>query len=123
MIVGIGVDVVDVQRFEAMLDRTPHLADRVFTPAEREATRQSQAATFAAKEAAAKALGAPSGLDWQDTEVRRDDTGRPELVLTGTVAAAAASLGVARWHVSLSHDAGTAVAMVVAESLPAVPEA
>jgi holo-[acyl-carrier protein] synthase len=116
MIVGIGVDLVDLARFQMMLDRTPHLVDRLFTAAERNATSQSLAARFAAKEAVAKALGAPAGLEWQDTEVRKDDTGRPYLSLTGTVAAAAAERGVARWHLSMSHDAGMALAMVVAES-------
>lgn len=116
MIVGIGVDIVDLERFSAMLLRTPHVADRVFTPAEREGSRQSLAATFAAKEAVAKALGAPAGLDWQDVEVRRDDTGRPGLWTTGTVERAADAIGVTHWHVSLTHDAGTAVAMVVAEA-------
>ncbi|HWB68002.1 MAG TPA: holo-ACP synthase [Mycobacteriales bacterium] len=116
MIVGIGVDVVDLARFAASLERTPSLAERLFTPAERTAPPASQAATFAAKEALAKALGAPDGLAWHDVEVRRDDTGRPELITSGTVAAAAASRGIERWHLSISHDAGTAVAMVVAEA-------
>lgn len=116
MIVGIGVDIVDLARFKAMLDRTPGVADRVFTATERDAPIQTLAATFAAKEAVAKALGAPSGLDWHDVEVRRDDGGRPCLDVGGTVAAAAEAKAVEHWHVSLSHDAGAAIAMVVAES-------
>jgi holo-[acyl-carrier protein] synthase len=114
-IVGIGVDVVDLERFALILERTPHLGKRLFTPAERGAAAQSLAATFAAKEALAKALGAPGGLAWHDVEVRRDEIGKPSLEVTGSVAAAAAALGIARWHVSLSHDGGTAVAMVIAE--------
>jgi holo-[acyl-carrier protein] synthase len=115
VIIGIGVDVVDLARFSVSLERAPHLADRLFTPLERGAKPESLAAAFAAKEAVAKALGAPDGLDWQDVEVRHDDAGRPYLLVIGTVAAAAAARGVLRWHVSLSHDGGTAVAMVIAE--------
>lgn len=116
MIVGIGVDIVDLARFKAMLDRTPHVVERLFTATERQAPVQTLAATFAAKEAVAKALGAPSGLQWHDVEVRRDSSGRPGIELGGTVSAAAAVQGIARWHVSLSHDAGSAIAMVVAET-------
>jgi holo-[acyl-carrier protein] synthase len=116
VIVGIGVDVVDLVRFALSLERTPHLCDRLFTPDEQGAPAESLAAAFAAKEAVAKALGAPSGLEWHDVEVRHDDSGRPFLLVIGTVAAVAAALGVARWHVSLSHDGGSAVAMVIAES-------
>lgn len=115
MIVGIGVDVVDLARFEAALERTPGLRTRLFTPAERALPVVSLAARFAAKEALAKSLGAPGGLSWQDAEVIASAGGRPELATAGSVAAAAERLGVRRWHVSLSHDAGTAVAMVVAE--------
>ena len=88
MIVGIGVDVVDLARFAVSLERTPHLADRLFTTLERQARAESLAATFAAKEAVAKALGAPGGLEWHDVEVRHDDSGRPYLLMTGSVAAA-----------------------------------
>lgn len=115
MIIGIGVDVVDLARFALSLERTPHLAERLFTPLERGGAAESLAAAFAAKEAVAKALGAPGGLGWHDAEVRHDDSGRPYLLATGTVAAVAAARGIVRWHVSLSHDAGAAVAMVIAE--------
>jgi holo-[acyl-carrier protein] synthase len=115
VIVGIGVDIVDLERFALSLERTPHLGTRLFTPLEQEAKPESLASTFAAKEAVAKALGAPTGLDWHDVELRHEDSGKPYLVTTGTVAAAATERGIARWHVSLSHDAGSAIAMVVAE--------
>ncbi|MBV9485598.1 MAG: holo-ACP synthase [Frankiaceae bacterium] len=115
MIVGIGVDVVDLERFARSLDRTPHLADRLFSSAEADGRPESLAAVFAAKEAVAKVLGAPGGLAWHDVEVRHEDSGRPYLLITGTVAAAAADRGILRWHLSLSHDAGSAIAMVVAE--------
>jgi holo-[acyl-carrier protein] synthase len=118
VIVGIGVDIVDLARFARVLQRTPKLAARLFTQGERGGAPQSIAATFAAKEAVAKALGAPPGLAWHDVEVSRDDRGRPSLVVRGTVALAAQQQGVTRWHVSLSHDAGSAVAVVVAEAGP-----
>jgi holo-[acyl-carrier protein] synthase len=115
VIVGVGVDIVELGRFALSLERTPHLGERLFTPLERTARPESLAASFAAKEAVAKALGAPGGLEWHDVEVRHDDAGRPYLLVTGTVAAAAAARGILRWHVSLSHDGGAAVAMVIAE--------
>ncbi|AGL14498.1 holo-ACP synthase [Actinoplanes sp. N902-109] len=122
MIVSVGIDVVLVARFAAALERTPLLADRLFTEAER-VTRtggarsaESLAARFAAKEAVAKALGAPGGMRWHDCEIVSDPDGRPWLTVGGTVAAIAAERGVNRWHLSLSHDGGIASAMVVAES-------
>lgn len=118
MIVGIGVDVASLERFAESLERTPHLRERLFTEAERDAKPESLAATFAAKEAVAKALGAPGGLEWHDVEVCHDSGGRPYLTITGTVATAALDMGIDRWHLSLSHDAGVAVAMVVAEGTP-----
>src|SRR5580693_3025086 len=114
MIVGIGVDVAEIARLEAALERTPALAARLFAESERDRPIRSLTGCFAAKEAVAKALGAPPGLRWTDVVVRNDESGRPELVITGTVAAAA-RLGVTDWHVSISHDAGICVAMVVAE--------
>ena len=115
MIVSVGIDVVDVARFEHILVRTPALRARLFTPREADLRIASLAARFAAKEAVAKALGAPGGLRWQDCEIRTDETGRPLLELRGTVAAAAAEAGITHWHLSLSHDAGIASATVVAE--------
>lgn len=114
-IIGIGVDVVDITRFEQSLARTPALSERLFVDSERKLPLPSLAARFAAKEALAKALGAPKGLLWHDAVVVTDDAGKPSLQLSGTVAAAAASVGVVSTHLSLSHDAGTAIAMVVAE--------
>ncbi|MGX7676371.1 holo-ACP synthase [Plantactinospora sp. DSM 117369] len=121
MIVAVGIDVVLVDRFARALARTPLLADRLFTEAERATgsgsprSAESLAARFAAKEAVAKALGAPVGLRWHDCEVVADPDGRPWLTVSGTVAAAATERGVQRWHLSLSHDGGIASAMVVAE--------
>ncbi|MGN6250561.1 MAG: holo-ACP synthase [Marmoricola sp.] len=116
MIVGVGVDVADIGRLEASLARTPALRSKLFTPAEAALPVPSLAARFAAKEAVAKALGAPGGLGWHDAEVVREASGRPRLELRGTVLAAASALGATAWHLSLSHDAGLATAFVVLES-------
>ena len=118
MIVGVGIDVVDIARFEQSLTRSPGLAVRLFTEGERGLPPRSLAARFAAKEALAKALGAPRGLRWTDAEVVASPVGRPSLRVAGTVAAAAAQLGVSSWHLSLSHDAGIASAVVIAEGDP-----
>ncbi|WP_110182879.1 holo-ACP synthase [Nocardioides solisilvae] len=114
-VIGVGIDVADVARFETSLSRTPGLRERLFTPAEASRPPASLAARFAAKEALAKALGAPVGMAWHDAEIVSEETGRPRFDLRGTVAARAAELGVDRVHVSLSHDAGIASAVVVLE--------
>lgn len=121
MIIGVGIDVAEIERFGAALERTPNLAGRLFVDAEltlpsgeRRGTA-SLAARFAAKEALAKALGAPAGLLWTDAEVYVEPTGQPRLRVSGTVQARAAQLGVTSWHLSLSHDAGVASAVVIAE--------
>jgi holo-[acyl-carrier protein] synthase len=118
-IVGVGVDLVDLKRFEQSLQRSPGLRERLFTAAERALADASLAARFAAKEAMAKALGCPAGLAWTDVEVVTDESGRPGLVCTGTVADAMAAAGAARCFVSLSHDGGHAVAVVVLEGAAA----
>ena len=115
VIVGVGIDVVDIPRFGATLERTPRLLERLFTPAERELRLPSLAARFAAKEALAKSLGAPVGLSWQDATVVKDEWGRPELEIRDSVLARAELLKVTTLHVSLSHDAGIASAIVIAE--------
>ena len=114
MIVGVGIDVVEIARLASGLARTQRLAIRLFTERERDLPLRSLAARFAAKEALAKALGAPRGLVWTDAEIIAGADGR-ELKVYGTVAAAAARAGVTRWHVSLSHDGGVATAVVIAE--------
>ncbi|AQU66975.1 holo-ACP synthase [Streptomyces niveus] len=121
MIIGVGIDVAEIERFAASLERTPAMADRLFSepelllPSGERRGIASLAARFAAKEALAKALGAPGGLHWTDAEVYVEDSGQPRLRVRGTVAARAAQLGVRAWHVSLSHDAGIASAVVIAE--------
>ena len=115
MIVGVGIDVVDIARFERAIARTPSLTARLFTAGERGLPPRSLAARFAAKEALAKALGAPGGLLWTDAEIVTSPAGRPHLKVAGTIADAATRLGVTHWHLSLSHDAGIASAVVIAE--------
>jgi holo-[acyl-carrier protein] synthase len=117
MIVGVGIDLVEIARLDRALQRTPRLVTRLFTEREHGLSVHSLAARFAAKEALAKSLGAPRGLLWTDAEIVIDPaTGKPGLTVSGSVAAAAARLGVSRWHVSLSHDAGIATAIVIAET-------
>lgn len=116
MIVGIGTDLIVVERFANALSRQPRLADRLLTPAEQQLPMQSKAARFAAKEALAKALGSPGGLRWLDCEVIRDEHGKPDFLLTGTVLELAKGKGVERVHLSISHDGGFATAMVVCEA-------
>jgi holo-[acyl-carrier protein] synthase len=121
VIVGIGIDVVNVPRFEATLQRTPGLLDRLFAPEERTTedgrprTDTSLAARFAAKEAVAKALGAPRGMTWHDCQVIGDSDGRPWLRISGSVQQQADEQGVERWHLSLTHDGDVAIAYVIAE--------
>lgn len=115
-VIGVGIDVVDIDRFMASLERTPGMRERLFTPAEAARPPASLAARFAAKEAMAKALGAPVGMAWHDAEVESEDSGRPVLTIRGSVLTRANDLGVSSVHLSLSHDAGIASAVVVLES-------
>lgn len=116
MIVGVGIDVVDVARFGTVLERTPSIRERLFTPAERELPVESLAGRFAVKEALAKALGSPGGLVWTDAEVQRGEHGAPRLMVRGTVAAFAARRGAEEFLVSISHDGGIATAIVLAQA-------
>jgi holo-[acyl-carrier protein] synthase len=109
---GIGIDVVDLARFEEALTRTPGLLDRLFTENERGLPHASLAARFAAKEALAKALGVPPGLQWRDAEVCKDPSGRPFFSVRGGVADAVANSHI---HLTLSHDGGIASAFVILE--------
>ena len=120
-VVGIGTDLVDIDRFRTVLRRRPSVAGRLFTAgertyAERAADPAARLATrFAAKEAALKALGyGLGGMRMADIEVVRATDGRPELVLHGDARSTAADHGVGRWLVSLSHTDRLAQATVVA---------
>lgn len=121
-VIGVGVDLVDIDRLRAVLARRPGLADRLFRPAERQAVAARAdplpglAARFAAKEAVMKALGMGIGaLRWHDVEVRTGPGGAPELALHGRAARLAGARGVTGWRCSLTHTAGLAAATVVAE--------
>jgi len=110
---GIGIDVVDIARFEESLTRTPGLKARVFTSAEAERSISSLAARFAAKEALAKALNAKTVFNWQEAEIINEPTGKPAFIFHGEMAARLADVTV---HLTLSHDAGIASAMVIVEN-------
>ncbi|CAB5050705.1 unannotated protein [freshwater metagenome] len=112
MIDGIGIDVVDIERFISSLERTPGLLEKLFTPAERTKPVSSLAARFAAKEALAKALSAGKGLPWHDAEVVNLESGKPVFLFRGEIADLVDGADV---HLSLSHDAGIASAMVIVE--------
>ena len=120
--IGIGTDLVEVDRFRSVLDRTPGLAARVFTDGElayaalRRDPTERLAARFAAKEAVMKALGVGLGaFALREVEVVRDDgSGQPALVLAGAAADLAAARGVSSWLLTLSHTDRVAQAIAVA---------
>ncbi len=112
-IFGIGIDVVDIARFKESLDRTPGMSARVFTPAEASKPIASLAARFAAKEALAKALNAKAAFNWQHAEIKSEETGKPYFEFTGEMATRLKEFTV---HLTLSHDAGIASAMVIVEN-------
>lgn len=121
MIVGVGTDLVDLDRFRAMLERRPELVDRLFTPDEiaysrlRKDPTERFAVRFATKEAVLKSMGVGLGAaDWHEIEVARDDDGRPTVVVRGRAAALADELGIVDWRLTLSHSDLVAHAMVVA---------
>ncbi|MDR1386045.1 MAG: holo-ACP synthase [Propionibacteriaceae bacterium] len=116
MIVGIGVDICQISRWRAMVERHPGAVDKVLTPREAAGSPASQAARFAAKEALSKALGGPGRTSWHEVEVVADRGGRPQIEVRGAAAGRLVEAGVGRLHLSLSHDGDLAVAMVVAES-------
>ncbi len=121
VLLGIGIDAVDIARFAAALDRRPGLAQRLFTSGEQAYASNlvnptpSLAARFAVKEAVMKALGVGLGaFAWTDVEVLRQPSGRPELAVRGRAEALAGECGVARWQISLTHTAATASAIAAA---------
>jgi holo-[acyl-carrier protein] synthase len=120
--IGIGVDVVEIERFRLALTRTPSMRERLFTPVELEYVAPkvdpvpSLAARFAAREAIMKALGLGLGaFGFHDAWVEVEPSGAPRLVVTARARELAVDRGVVRWHVSLTHDGPVAIAMVVAE--------
>jgi holo-[acyl-carrier protein] synthase len=112
-IVGVGIDVVDFQRFAQTIERTPNFINRVSTPYERELKLSSQAARFAAKESLAKALNAKEPFNWQEVEIANEVTGKPYMIFSGAMKDRMARYCV---NLSLSHDGAIASAVVILES-------
>ena len=123
-IIGIGVDVVEVDRIRKLLESRPGFRDRVFTSSEivdcqNEADpTPCYAARWAAREAATKALGGVPGRDWHDIAIRRGPEGEPRLVLSGTAQRRADELGAHEVLVSLSHERSVAAAFCIAVGEP-----
>jgi holo-[acyl-carrier protein] synthase len=118
VILGTGIDIVQVSRFEGKLSDTPRLADRLFLDVERDgASINTLAGRFAAKEAVIKALGGAPGIEWYGIEVGKETTGKPVIWLHGETAKLALRLGIRKFHVSISHDGDMAAAYVIAEGV------
>ena len=124
MIVGTGIDITEVPRVAAAIERFgERFLNRVYTAKEIAYCRSKKnaaerfAARFAAKEAAMKAIGTGlrQGVTWHDVEVGREPGGRPTIIFTGRAAEFAAMLGAKRAHLSLTHSEQTAIASVVLE--------
>jgi holo-[acyl-carrier protein] synthase len=127
MIVSVGVDMVEVERIKRALEDSRigrRFRERVFTQKEiqycetkRHGKYESYAGRFAAKEAVMKALGRGWGsqVAWRDIEVARSRSGKPDIVLHGKTAELAATLGIRRWSLSISHTAQHGLAYVIAQ--------
>jgi holo-[acyl-carrier protein] synthase len=120
-VIGIGLDLVEIERFRTALTRTPGLRTRLFRPEERAYADEKHdpveryAVRFAAKEAVMKALGCGLGdIAMFDIEVQRAESGAPSVVLHGKAAEVAAAQGVTRWLLTLTHTERTAQAIAVA---------
>lgn len=123
VVIGIGVDVVDIERFRLSLARTPTMRGRLFTAAELEYVTPkvdpvpSLAARFAAREAVMKAMGLGLGaFGFHEVSVLVDRSGQPHLDVIGRARTLAQDRGIDSWLLSLAHDGGVATAMVVASS-------
>jgi holo-[acyl-carrier protein] synthase len=121
-IIGIGIDLVDIERFRTSLERTPSMRTRLFTDVElayvepKSDPVPSLAARFAAREAVMKSLGLGLGaFGFHEVWVERAASGEPSLAITGRAFDLAVEAGVQRWHLSLTHSASTAGAYVIAE--------
>jgi holo-[acyl-carrier protein] synthase len=121
-IIGIGIDLVDIERFRRSLERTPSMRTRLFTDVELSYVAPktdpvpSLAARFAAREAVMKSLGLGLGaFGFHEVWVERAESGEPSLAVTGRALELADAAGVSRWHLSLTHSASTAGAYVIAE--------
>jgi holo-[acyl-carrier protein] synthase len=115
--VGIGIDIVDVPRFEKVLARRPKIVDRLFTEGEKLDTKlkpQRLAARFAAKEAVMKACGVGVGsTGWKTIEVKKMRSGAPMVVLHGSAQDLADRVGIKHMHITLTHTDMSAAAFVV----------
>jgi holo-[acyl-carrier protein] synthase len=129
-VLGVGTDLVDLDRFRLVLERTPSIVDRLFTEDEqryadaRSDPTERYGARFAAKEAVLKAMGLGLGsVGFREIEVVRAESGAPSVVLHGRAATAARARGVGHWLLSMSHTATVAhaIAMAVPTSPAAVP--
>jgi holo-[acyl-carrier protein] synthase len=122
MIVGVGLDVCSIERMKRALERHgDRFFARICSEREREDLAGRDPATalagrFAAKEAFAKALDGAPGVGWHEVEVRRAPNGRPRLELHGNALAMVTKAHVERWHVTITHDAGIAAAVVILEA-------
>lgn len=124
MIVGVGIDCIEVARLAAHVGESGGLLEKVFTAEERaycvarHDPAQHFAARFAAKEAFFKALGTgwSGGLAWHEVEIVNEENGQPRLVVHGAVAAEVAARRIARMHVSLAHVKELACAVVILEA-------
>jgi holo-[acyl-carrier protein] synthase len=115
MIIGVGVDAVDLARFERSIAKTPRLVERLFTSDERIGSPRTLAGRFAAKEAFIKSVGDPRGMNWQEVSVEKDALGKPSLAVSGATAKITDAAGIDKFHLSITHDGGMAIAFVVAE--------
>lgn len=119
-IVGLGVDLCEIERIERAIARHPTFRDRVFTPEEiaycdsKSRPAESYAGRFAAREATIKALGGYRGRRWLDISVTRDPTGAPAIRLDGNAKRRADALGISAVLISFSHERSNAVAFAIA---------
>jgi holo-[acyl-carrier protein] synthase len=119
-IIGLGVDLCEIERVERAIARHPTFRDRVFTPEEiaycdsKARPAESYAGRFAAREATIKALGGYRGRRWLDISVTRDPTGAPAIRLDGNAKRRADALGISAVLISFSHERSHAVAFAIA---------
>lgn len=115
MIIGVGVDLVDLSRFESSLEKNPGLIEKLFHSDERNVATRTLAGRFAAKEALIKVFGDSKPMRWHDVRVSKDELGKPLIELVDSTADYARSRGIENLHLSISHDGNSVVAFLVAE--------
>jgi holo-[acyl-carrier protein] synthase len=115
MIIGVGVDLVDLSRFENSIEKNPGLIEKIFHSDERDAATRTLAGRFAAKEALIKVFGDSKPMRWHDVRVSKDELGKPEISLFDSTADYAKSRGIQNLHLSISHDGNFAMAFLIAE--------